>query len=66
VTELAALLPPATTLPTYLLMGALVFIGACLQGVGGIGFAMFAAPIAAGSSRPWCPGRCCCWADWCR
>ena len=48
-TELAALLPPATTLPTYLLMGALVFIGACLQGVGGIGFAMFAAPIAA-----WC------------
>ena len=48
-TELAALLPPATTLPTYLLMGALVFVGACLQGVGGIGFAMFAAPIAA-----WC------------
>lgn len=45
--ELATLLPPATTLTAYLLMGALVFIGACLQGVGGIGFAMFAAPIAA-------------------
>ncbi len=45
--ELAGLLPPATTLSTYLLMGGLVFIGACLQGIGGIGFAMFAAPIAA-------------------
>ncbi|MBY4899078.1 sulfite exporter TauE/SafE family protein [Cupriavidus sp. AU9028] len=28
-------------------MGALIFAGACLQGVGGIGFAMLAAPIAA-------------------
>ena len=46
-TDLAGLLPPATTLPTYLLMGVLVFIGACLQGIGGIGFAMFAAPVAA-------------------
>ena len=55
-TELAALLPPATTLPTYLLMGALVFVGACLQGVGGIGFAMFAAPIAAWSFPALVPG----------
>ncbi|WP_458216044.1 sulfite exporter TauE/SafE family protein [Paracidovorax citrulli] len=28
-------------------MGALIFAGACLQGVGGIGFAMLAAPVAA-------------------
>ncbi len=31
---------------TYLGMGAMVLIGACLQGVSGLGFAMFCAPIA--------------------
>lgn len=31
----------------YLAAGVLVFIGACLQGVSGLGFAMFAAPLAA-------------------
>lgn len=46
-TDAVALLPPGTTPGTWALMGALVLIGACLQGVGGIGFAMFAAPIAA-------------------
>ncbi|MFI5444976.1 sulfite exporter TauE/SafE family protein [Polaromonas sp. UC242_47] len=32
---------------TYLGMGAMVLVGACLQGVSGLGFAMFCAPIAA-------------------
>lgn len=31
----------------YLAAGVLVLIGACLQGVSGLGFAMFAAPLAA-------------------
>lgn len=31
----------------YLGMAAMVFVGACLQGVGGLGFAMFCAPLAA-------------------
>ncbi len=31
----------------YAGMGAMVFIGACLQGMGGLGFAMFCAPVAA-------------------
>jgi len=40
--------PPAGLSGTiYLLMGALVFAGACLQGVGGIGFAMLSAPLGA-------------------
>lgn len=30
----------------YAAMGAMVFGGACLQGVGGLGFAMFCAPLA--------------------
>jgi uncharacterized protein len=30
----------------YAAMGAMVFGGACLQGVGGLGFAMFCAPVA--------------------
>ena len=30
----------------YVAMGMVVLVGACLQGVGGIGFAMFSAPIA--------------------
>lgn len=33
--------------PHYLQMGALVLAGACLQGVGGLGFSMFCAPLAA-------------------
>lgn len=32
---------------TYIGMGSMVLIGACLQGVSGLGFAMFCAPIAA-------------------
>lgn len=32
---------------TYVGMGAMVLVGACLQGVSGLGFAMFCAPIAA-------------------
>ena len=40
-------LPAGTTGASYALMGALVLVGACLQGIGGIGFAMFAAPVAA-------------------
>lgn len=31
----------------YVEMGLVVLVGACLQGVGGLGFAMFCAPIAA-------------------
>lgn len=31
----------------YLAMGSMVMMGACLQGVSGLGFAMFCAPIAA-------------------
>ena len=30
----------------YVAMGAMVFGGACLQGIGGLGFAMFCAPLA--------------------
>jgi hypothetical protein len=33
-------------LPHYCAMGALVLAGACLQGVGGLGFTMFCAPLA--------------------
>lgn len=55
-TDVAALLPPGVTLLTYALMGALVLIGACLQGMGGIGFAMFSAPIAALSFPAMVPG----------
>lgn len=43
---LAAFLPDSVDLATYALMSALVLVAACLQGIGGIGFAMFAAPIA--------------------
>lgn len=38
--------PAGVSLPGYAAVGVLVFIGACLQGIGGIGFAMFAAPVA--------------------
>ncbi|WP_225863236.1 sulfite exporter TauE/SafE family protein [Ideonella benzenivorans] len=37
----------ATGILTYLGMGLMVLVGACLQGIGGIGFAMFSAPVAA-------------------
>jgi len=40
-------LSPGLTWPGYGAMGAMVLVGACLQGVGGLGFAMFSAPIAA-------------------
>lgn len=44
---LLTLLPPGLSAPDYLWMGALVLAGACLQGVGGIGFAMLCAPLGA-------------------
>ncbi|WP_244259058.1 sulfite exporter TauE/SafE family protein [Cupriavidus gilardii] len=43
----AAAMLPAVPLSDYGVMGAMIFAGACLQGVGGIGFAMLAAPLAA-------------------
>lgn len=39
--------PDGLALARYLGMGLMVLIGACLQGVGGLGFAMFSAPLAA-------------------
>lgn len=44
---LFSLLPAGLSVPAYLWMGALIFAGACLQGVGGIGFAMLSAPLGA-------------------
>lgn len=44
---LAHLLPPGLEAGTYAGMGLMVMMGACLQGVGGLGFAMFCAPVAA-------------------
>ena len=43
---LLSLLPAGLAWPGYIGMGAMVLVGACLQGVGGLGFAMFCAPIA--------------------
>ena len=43
---LASLLPVGLAWPAYLGMSAMVLVGACLQGIGGLGFAMFCAPIA--------------------
>jgi uncharacterized membrane protein YfcA len=40
------LLPDGLGASDYARMCAVVMIGACLQGIGGIGFAMFSAPIA--------------------
>lgn len=40
-------LPAGLSLQGYGAMGVMVLVGACLQGVGGLGFAMFSAPIAA-------------------
>ena len=42
----AAFLPEGMSLGMYALMSVLVLVAACLQGIGGIGFAMFSAPIA--------------------
>ncbi|BDB27985.1 sulfite exporter TauE/SafE family protein [Cupriavidus sp. P-10] len=44
---LLSLLPAGLSVPDYLSMGALILAGACLQGVGGIGFAMLSAPLGA-------------------
>ncbi|MFJ4291513.1 TSUP family transporter [Cupriavidus sp. NPDC089707] len=44
---LLSLLPAGLSVPAYLSMGALILAGACLQGVGGIGFAMLSAPLGA-------------------
>ena len=41
-----ALAPQGIAGPDYLLMSGVVLVGALLQGVGGIGFAMFSAPLA--------------------
>lgn len=41
------LLPLGLDWAGYASMGGMVFAGACLQGVGGLGFAMFCAPLAA-------------------
>lgn len=46
-TELLAAALPGVTPWGYVALGLLVLVGACLQGIGGIGFAMFAAPVAA-------------------
>ena len=43
---LAAVWPAGLDAGRYAAMGALVFCGACLQGVGGLGFSMFCAPVA--------------------
>ncbi|WP_458765367.1 sulfite exporter TauE/SafE family protein [Cupriavidus basilensis] len=43
---LSTLLPAGTTAWQFGLMGALILCGACLQGVGGIGFSMVSAPVA--------------------
>ncbi|AOY95838.1 hypothetical protein BKK79_29590 [Cupriavidus sp. USMAA2-4] len=40
-------LPAGLSALDYALMGALIFAGACLQGIGGIGFAMLSAPLGA-------------------
>lgn len=42
----AALLPNGLSAVTYVEMSALVLVAAGLQGIGGIGFAMFSAPVA--------------------
>ncbi|SCU73936.1 Ornithine cyclodeaminase [Cupriavidus necator] len=44
---LYSLLPAGLSVSTYLCMGVLILVGACLQGVGGIGFAMLSAPLGA-------------------
>jgi uncharacterized membrane protein YfcA len=41
------LLPEGVTWAHYAAMGATVLVGACMQGIGGVGFAMVSAPVAA-------------------
>lgn len=53
---IAELASPGIGVATYVLMGVLVFIGACLQGIGGIGFSMFAAPLAVLAAPVMVPG----------
>jgi uncharacterized protein len=43
---IAPFLPQGLDLAMYAQMSALVLVAACMQGIGGIGFAMFCAPIA--------------------
>ncbi|EHP37594.1 hypothetical protein OR16_41954 [Cupriavidus basilensis OR16] len=43
---LPSLLPTGITALQFGMMGALILCGACLQGVGGIGFSMVSAPVA--------------------
>jgi uncharacterized membrane protein YfcA len=45
--SLAGVLPDGFSTAAYAAMGMVMFAGACLQGVGGIGFAMLSAPVAA-------------------
>jgi len=44
---IALMLPDGMSLAHYAGMAAMVLVCACLQGIGGVGFAMFSAPIAA-------------------
>ena len=44
--KVALFLPQGLSLASYAQMSALILAAACLQGIGGIGFAMLAAPIA--------------------
>ena len=49
-------LPDGMDLRGYALMGLLVMAGACMQGVGGIGFSMLSAPIAVLAYAAMVPG----------
>ena len=53
---LAWMLPEGMGLAGYALMGLLVMAGACMQGVGGIGFSMLSAPIAVMAHAAMVPG----------
>lgn len=56
-------LMPGDFVPGHLLgMGAMVFVAALLQGIGGLGFAMVSAPLAVPccSFPRWRRGRCWC------
>lgn len=50
------MLPEGMGLAGYALMGLLVMAGACMQGVGGIGFSMLSAPIAVMAHAAMVPG----------
>jgi uncharacterized protein len=53
---IAWLLPAGMDLDGYVLMGLLVMAGACMQGIGGIGFSMLSAPIALFAYAAMVPG----------